>query len=153
MQESLNYNRDHPGRKVYINGKPFIYDPSLRQHRNSVIAETLQCIEHVILFSISNYLLKFSEAYKRFHDIKGDMPNDWYEYVEYGTTNLLSITLQRSGFTRETALYVKSHKSKYVVELPEQEIRIRRSLRDCESESIRQNVDEIILNLPELFVD
>ena len=27
--------------------------------------------------------------------------NDWYEYVEFGTTNSLTIVLQRYGFSRE----------------------------------------------------
>ena len=44
----------------------------------------------------------FSNEYKRFHNVE-TFQNDWYEYVEYGTTNPLTILLQRSGFFRESA--------------------------------------------------
>ena len=40
------------------------------EHRNIVISETLKVIEHVILFSISNYFLRFSSEYKRFHNVE-----------------------------------------------------------------------------------
>ena len=88
------------------NGKPVKYDDS-REHRNVVIADTLDVIENVILFSISNYFLRFSNEYKRFHKVES-FKNDWYEYVEYGTTNPLTILLQRSGFSRETSTYMRS---------------------------------------------
>ena len=77
-----------------------------REHRNVVIADTLEVIENVILFSISNYFLRFSNEYKRLHNVE-TFQNDWYEYVEYGTTNPLTILLQRSGFSRETSTYIR----------------------------------------------
>jgi hypothetical protein len=41
------------------------------------------------------------------------LDNDWYEYVEYGTTNPLSIMLQKCGFSRETSDYIKNHRREY----------------------------------------
>ena len=82
-------------------------------HRNIVIAETLSVIENIILFSISNYFLRFTSEYKKYHQIQ-TLQNDWYEYVEYGTTNPLTIMLQRSGFSRETSTYIKKNKDEYV---------------------------------------
>lgn len=80
-------------------------------HRNIVMSETLQAIESVVLFSFANYFLRFSEAYKRIPGIEGEMNNDRYEFVEYGTTNKLTIFLQRNGFFRETALFIRKHRS------------------------------------------
>ena len=43
--------------------------------------------------------------------VKGDDEldaNNWYEYVEYGTTNPLTILLQRNGFSRESARFIKN---------------------------------------------
>lgn len=65
-----------------------------------------------MLFRISNYFLKFTEEYIRQH---GECKNDWYEYVEYGTTNRLRITLQKSDFSREAATYIRSNQDEYVV--------------------------------------
>jgi methionyl-tRNA synthetase len=90
MEQTLNYKRDHPLSGVRVNGKQIPYDNTL-PHRNIVISDTLKAIENVILFSISNYFLRFSSEYKRFHKVEA-FQNDWYEYVEYGTTNPLPIT-------------------------------------------------------------
>ena len=67
---------------------------------------------------------KFTEAYKRYHNVQGDMKNDWYEYVEYGTTNPLTIFLQRNGFSRETAMYIRQH-DEYVVDLDIEEPKLQ----------------------------
>jgi len=90
MNAAIRYKQQNPYRGLYYNFKYHDYDDSLN-HRNIVISQTLEAIERIILFSISNYFLRFTEAFKKYHKIEGDMPNDWYEYVEYGTTNTLSI--------------------------------------------------------------
>jgi len=122
-----------------------------KEHRNIVISDTLQVIENVILFSISNYFLRFSTEYKRFHKVES-FPNDWYEYVEYGTTNALSIMLQRNDFTREASTYIRQHQVDYVVTTPEG-IRLRRSIAECSSASVKKEVANILYNIPELFID
>ena len=86
-------------------------------HRNIVMSETLQAIESVVLFSFANYFLRFTEAYKRIHSIEGEMDNNWYEFIEYGTINKLTIFLQRNGFSRETALFIRKNRNEYVVGL------------------------------------
>ena len=86
----------------------------IKIHRNIVFADTLEVIENIVLFSISNYFLRFSNEYRR---IKGDAAldkNNWYEYVEYGTTNPLTILLQRNGFSRESARFIKEN-PEYVI--------------------------------------
>jgi hypothetical protein len=152
MNESIDYYRRNPDKTVSVNNKPEVFDGSKR-HKNSVIGETLEAIERVILFSLSNYFLKFSEAYKRYHHIEGDMKNDWYEYVEYGTTNLLTILLQRNGFSRETAIYIRQHRDDYVVGMDIEDPKLRRSLAQCGNFSVELEVADMLYNNPDLFVD
>ena len=67
-----------------------------------MFANTLEVIENIILFSISNYFLRFSNEYKRVHGENSLNRNNWYEYVEYGTTN--EITIQLHVIWNSTAL-------------------------------------------------
>ncbi|MGN1140929.1 MAG: DEAD/DEAH box helicase [Oliverpabstia sp.] len=124
------------------------YDGS-REHKNCIIAETLEAIDDVILFRISNYFLKFTEEYIRQH---GECKNDWYEYVEYGTTNKLRITLQKSDFSREAATYIRKNQDDYVVKIAGN-YKLKRSILECSSELVRREAADIVFNLPELFVD
>ena len=103
----------------------------------------------IILFKISNYFLRFSSEYKRFLNV-GVMSNDWYEYVEYGTTDELSIFLQRNGFTREAATYIKKHRG-HIARINE-EYKIKGTLLSCGSKSVRKEAEEIKYNIPELFI-
>ena len=137
-------------KKVKINGQYINYDDS-SLHKNMVIGETLQAIENVILFSFANYFLKFSECYKKIHNIK-EMQNDWYEYVEYGTTNMITITLQKYGFTRETSLYIKQTKSDYIKNV-DGVIRLKKDLIQNAKESVKDEIQEVMYNAPELFID
>jgi hypothetical protein len=151
ITRSLEYKRDNPKTNVKIDGQQIEYNHSLPRHRNTVIADTLKVIENIILFRISNYFLRFSEEYKKIRNIK-EFDNDWYEYVEYGTTNRLTIFLQRNGFSRETATYVKAHRRDYVVE-SDKGIRLRSTILSSGSQSVRREVAEIKYNVPELFVN
>lgn len=151
MEQSLDFKRKNRKSGVMIDFKPVTYNDSL-EHRNIVISDTLQVIENIVLFSISNYFLRFSSEYKRHHGVES-FPNDWYEYVEYGTTNPLSIMLQRNGFSRETSTYIRQHKEEYVVVNPDGEINLRRSLVECGSVSVRNEVANVQYNIPELFID
>lgn len=150
MEKGLEYKREKPWTGVMVNHKKVRYNDS-KEHRNIAISESLYAIENVILFSISNYFLRFSTEYKRIHNVEA-FDNDWYEYVEYGTTNLLSITLQRNGFSRETATYIRQRQSEYVVLTSDNEIKLKKSLIDCGNVSVMKEVADIIYNIPELFV-
>ncbi|HPL55854.1 MAG TPA: helicase, partial [Bacilli bacterium] len=88
-------------RNISKNYQTIPYDGS-QEHKNIVIGDTLQIIENVILFSIANYFLRFSTEYKKLKTNDQPFDNDWYEYVEYGSTNPLTIFFQRNGLTRET---------------------------------------------------
>ena len=137
-------------KKVRVGGSFELYNSS-PMHKNLVIGETLQAIENIILFSFANYFLKFSECYKKIYHVK-DFQNDWYEYVEYGTTNPLSIILQKYGFSRETAIYIKQNKNDFVV-ITNNEIKLKKSILENSKESIKNEIQEVLYNAPELFVD
>lgn len=151
ISQSIDYYERNPD-KFYMNHKKVYYEYRNPTHKNHVIGETLEVIENTLLFSISNYFHKFSDAYKTIHDIKGNLSNDWYEYVEYGTMNQLTIMLQRNGFTRETAMYIKEHKVQYVVFSDKGEPQLRSTLKDCDNEGVRNEVADMMLNVHELFV-
>lgn len=149
MQSAIKYKRDHPSSGVEVDRKIVEYDDSIK-HRNIVISDTLNAIEDVILFRIANYFLRFSSEYKRLHKIDV-MPNDWYEYVEYGTTNPLTIFLQRNGFSREASTYIKQH-LEYIAEV-NGEYKVKTELLDCPSKSVCKEAEEIKYNIPELFIE
>lgn len=150
MEKGLEYKRNRPKTGVRVNGKILDYNDS-KEHRNIAISEALDAIENVILFSISNYFLRFSTEYKRIHEVES-FNNDWYEYVEYGTTNPLSIMLQRNGFSRETSTYIRRNRDEYVVKTIDGDIKLRSSLADCGNVSVQKEVEDIKYNIPELFV-
>lgn len=98
-----------------------------------------------------NYFNRFSAEYKLQHGGKSP-EHDWYEYVEYGSTNKLNILLQRSGFSREISDFIKQQRRNYVVEI-DGEYFIKKSLLNSQKEQARLEAEDVILNYPELFVD
>jgi hypothetical protein len=154
IDKSLTYAQNSPNYKVRIGGQLIPYNHQSMMHRNIVMSETLQAIESVVLFSFANYFLRFSEAYKRIHGIEGEMNNDWYEFVEYGTTNKLTIFLQRNGLSRETALFIRKNRSKYVVGLDDSRpVKIKKDILNCGNFSVISEVENMSINNPDLFVD
>ena len=148
MQHAIAYKRKNPSPGVVINGRMVDYDDSV-EHRNLIISDTLGIIEEVILFKMSNYFLRFSAEYKKLHRVSV-IPNDWYEYVEYGTIDKMAIFLQRSGFTRDAATYIKKHQE-YIVKSGG-EYKIRDTLLSCGSKTVSKEAEEIKYNIPELFI-
>ena len=123
-----------------------------QKHKNIIIADTLEAIEDVLLFRLSNYFLKFSEEYKRQYPNE-PFTNDWFEFVEYGTTNRLRIILQRSGFKRDSTEYIRRNADKYVQGTPDNPKLLKKELLECPNELVRRDTEEIQYNVPELFID
>lgn len=123
-----------------------------QKHKNIIIADTLEAIEDVLLFRLSNYFLKFSEEYKNQHPNE-PFTNDWYEFVEYGTTNRLRIILQRSGFKRDSTEYIRRNSDKYVRGTPDNPKLLKKALLECPNELVKRDTEEIQYNVPELFID
>ena len=124
------------------------YDDSI-EHRNVIISDILGVIEEIILFRLSNYFLRFSTEYKRFYHID-TIPNDWHEYVEYGTIDKMVIFLQRNGFTRDAATYIKKHRE-HIAKI-DGEYKVRDTLLHCGSKAVSKEAEEIKYNIPELFI-
>ena len=154
MQRAIDYHKQHP-ENFWVSAyqPPTIYNDNSKEHRNVVFADTLEAIENIVLFSISNYFLRFSNEYKKIHGVD-EFDNNWYEYVEFGTTNPLTILLQRNGFSRESATFIKKHKDEYVAhDGSTDELRLRVSLLDCGNTSVMTEAASIRFNAPKLFLE
>ncbi|MGI6051886.1 MAG: DEAD/DEAH box helicase [Bilifractor sp.] len=154
MNRALQYHKDHPD-PFWENhyGRPTVYNYRSLEHHNIVFADTLEVIENIILFSISNYFLRFSNEFRK---IKGDAElnkNNWYEYVEFGTTNPLTILLQRNGFSRESARYIKDHPEYVLRDGATGQLMLSASLDHCGSTDVCKEVVYIRQNVPGIFVE
>lgn len=152
MKEAIRHKKNNPKDAMWdeINREYYDYR-DCKEHNNIIIADVLDVIESMILFKISNYFLKVSNAYKEIKQVQ-DVPNDWYEFVEYGSTNKKSIMIQKLGFSREAALYILAHESDYVV-MVDGELKLKNSLQECRSRAVQADFELVKYNLPELFVD
>ena len=155
---AIKYKEDHPETGIWANNWKIeeFYNKNDPKHKNLIIADTLNTIENVILFSVANYFREFSTEYKLQHDNK-PFDNDWYEYVEYGTTNKLTIILQRYGYHREAASYINLHKNELVdfsITTDTAPFALRKNLlMNCSDESTKIETPEIFINIPELFIE
>lgn len=154
MKKAIEYRKNHPDNfRVSAYQPPTTYDDRSKEHRNVVFADTLEVIENIVLFSISNYFLRFSNEYKKIHGVP-DFDNNWYEYVEFGTTNELTILLQRNGFSRESATYIKQHQADYVeTDGSTGELKLKSELLHCGNTSVMTEAADIKYNVPGLFID
>ena len=93
----------------------------------------LDAIERIILFRLSNYFLRFSNDFKR-KTGADQFPNDWSEYVEYGTDNPITIGLQRLGFSRESAAYLRTHADRgYYTDKDTNQVFLNPRILNCEN--------------------
>lgn len=152
LNSSLFYKQRNPESGVWLDGNKIadFYDDS-KLHKNYVIAETLGVIENVILFKISNYFRKFSLVYQELHPDDGDF-KDWYQYVEYGTTNHTTIFLQQCGLSRDVACYLQRKKELLVISASG-DIKIKKAAMECGRIDVEEETRELIYNIPELFVE
>ena len=155
IYHALKYKENNPYTGVWVGNMKLadIYNKNSKLHKNYIIAETLGVIENVLLFSISNYFRKFSLEYKDVHQVE-HFQNDWYEFVEYGTTNPLTIFLQQIGFSRESSKFIEepSNRNKYLTEV-DGELRIHRSILECGNIGVETESHDIQFNMPELFIE
>ena len=148
MRKAIEYMKDNP-EKFWLNDYTPSYFDDGPEHRNVVFADTLEVIEKVILFSISNYFLRFSNMYIAINGEHSLDDNNWYEFVEYGTTNEITVFLQRNGFSRESANYIKDH-PEYIFRTDEG-LKLHRTLLECKNNDARTEAELIALNRPKLF--
>ena len=150
MNQALRYRQQHPENFWINRGQKETYNDGI-PHRNIVFADTLEVIDNIVLFSISNYFLRFSNEYKTVHRVK-EFENNWYEYVEYGTTNPITILLQRNGFSREVSTYIRSHKDDFIIEGRDGKWHLSPALLTCTNTNARAEAASVKYNMPELFI-
>lgn len=119
------------------------------EHKNIVINETMKNIDNIINYKFSMYFLRFSETYLRYH--KQPPKNDWYEYVEYGTSNKLVIMLQKFGFLREEAILLSKPQFSNHISLNENNLIIDSKILNKTSSELRQSIETVMINYPEIF--
>lgn len=149
--QDLRY-RERNQTKVLLDGQLIPYDGALIMHRNLAISQTLENIDRVILFSFSNYFLKFSAEYKKQHGEDSLEGRDWYEFIEFGSTNYLSIFLQRNGYSRDSAIFLMDHKEKYI-KVEKSSFKIFKSIFECGNRGVIEESKEILFNSRDLFID
>ena len=71
---------------------------------------------------------------------------------QYGTTNEVTIQLQRYGFSRESATYIKAHPQYFTVD-GEGNVHVKNDLENCGDNEVVQQIPDIRFNTPELFVE
>ena len=152
IHAALNHKAKNPESGIWIGHYQIVsyYNSSSQLHKNYVIAETLGIIENVILFTLSNYFRKFSIEYKTFHKCD-HFENDWYEYIEYGTINTTTIFLQQCGLSRDVSSFLQRN-SNYLV-VSGEEVRIKKAATKCSRIDVTMELNELMFNMPELFVD
>lgn len=149
IAEAIMYKKNNPVEAMFIDGKKVDYKEG-SEHNNIIISEVLSVIDKIVLFKLSNYFLKISNAYK---EIKGkSAPNDWYEFVEYGSTNKRSIEIQKYGFSRESALYILKHEVEYIYKT-ETELKLKKAILDCPNKGVKADAELVWYNTPELFLE
>ena len=116
-----------------------------------MISSTLKDIEGIILFKLSNYFLKFSNIYKEF-TIQKSFNNDWYEFIEFGTHEPVIIFLQRIGFSRETALYIRKNSSDFI-EIDNGKIFLKKDILDSTNKDIQKEPKDLDSNIREYIHD
>lgn len=152
MKEAIRHKKNNPVDAMWDEINRTYYDyKDCKEHNNIIIADVLDVIESVVLFRLSNYFLKVSNAYKEIKNVDS-VPNDWYEFVEYGSTNKKSIMIQKLGFSREATIYILSHEAEYVI-IVNGEMKLKNSLKECRSRAVQADFELVKYNLPEVFVD
>ena len=69
--------------------------------------------------------------------------------MEFGSTNDLTIFLQRCGLSRDTADYIREHRDKFVIR--DRPYKLRRSILQCGKESVEKEMIDVQYNIPEIF--
>lgn len=148
VTDSIDYYLSTGKGKVKLKGQ-YVAFKNEAPYVNALISGMLEDIEDVILFRIANYFLRFSQEYRAcFPDASF---TDWYELVEYGTTNPEAVWLQRNGFTREAAAYITEKRSQYITFDDNDQLRLKPALLECENLSIRREAEQVQYNSPEIY--
>lgn len=147
LSKAIEYKEKNPKSSIRVNGELINYNGS-RKHKNYIINDTLKVLQTQILFKLSNYFLRFSKEYMRYHRLK-QMDNNWYEFVEYGTSNEFRIWLQKCGYSREATYYIEKHKEFYFYK--DGNYFLNSEIIESSDMNVRTETQNIMYNRPEIF--
>jgi hypothetical protein len=147
INESINHHKDTG--EIY-SAKTFKKEKYIgsSEQINQIIVECLSTIENILLYSISNYFMKFSERYKFLKGIS-KIDNDWSEFLDFGTNDKLVIALQKIGFTREAAKIIYKHDVAYLMD--DGRPYIQKLAYNIKSERVLEELEVTRVNFNELF--
>ena len=74
------------------------------------------------------------------------------EYVDYGTTNPLTTLLQKNGFSRESARFIKENPEYVIKHGSTGQLKLITALFNCGRTNIENEVAYIRQNVPEIFM-
>ena len=149
MKRAVEYKKKLSNPTIFINNQPVLFTDTA-EHRNIVYNDVLGVIEENILFRIANYFLRFSNDFRAKKNVD-NFPNDWYEFVEYGTDNPETIGLQRLGFSRDSARYVRNH-PEYFTTNESGAVLLKEAIFACENADVRREAEDIRYNVPEYIL-
>lgn len=127
------------------------YDHSSK-HKNQIINEAMKDIEQIINYKFLMYFLRFSEAIIKVRG-QDSLKNDWYEYVEYGTSNEHVIALQKYGFLREEALALTKAPYLGYVDFTEPPFAIKKTILENVPDDLQNSITRVMINYPEVFIE
>lgn len=153
-KSSIDYYEKHINRAdLLIEGQLIPYNRS-KFHKNIVTANTLDDIENDIMFTLNNYCIKYSKEYKDIYtnDISFD---DCRLYIQAGSHDPRTISLQMAGLSRDTSLYLRNSDYIKITDAPsgKMRLRIKNSIFECKKESVLDEIELLRNNTPELFED
>ena len=137
VTNSIDYYLSTGKGKVKLKGQ-YVAFKNEAPYVNALISGMLEDIEDVILFRIANYFLRFSQEYRACFPEASF--TDWYELVEYGTTN------------PEAAAYITEKRSQYITFDDNDQLRLKPALLECENLSIRREAEQVQYNSPEIYL-
>lgn len=144
-------------------GQLLFYDPNYHfeiyngspKHKNYIINDVMKDIEEIVNYKFSMYFLRFSEAVIKVRGEKS-LENDWYEFVEYGTSNKSVIQLQKYGFLREQSLILLKPPFNRYIQLEngeDGELKINTTILSASvDDELHKTLNTVRINYPELFI-
>lgn len=107
----------------------------------------MKALQRQILFKLWNYFLNYAKEYKAYYQLDA-LKNNWYEFIEYGTSNEFRIWLQKNGYSREAASFIEKHSEYYFYENRRYllSLKLKKLNDDVGAQTIR-----ISFNRPEIF--
>lgn len=151
IRRTLQYNKQNMCKIRDSHNRELVKFDNSTEHKNIVINDTMKDIDNIINYKLATYFLRFSKTYLKYN--KKSLINDWYEYIEYGTSNKLVITLQKHGFSREDAIYLSKPIFNQYIFLSPNNISIDKNILNKVSSELQNILKIVMINYPEIFID